>query len=37
VFWQQYHFLVAQGVVNSEEGIMQELAKQFNDNKSMEA
>jgi hypothetical protein len=34
--WQQYHSLVAQGFVNEEEGVMQEMAEGFDDNESVE-
>jgi hypothetical protein len=34
--WQQYHSLVAQGFVNEEEGLTQELVEELDDNESVE-
>jgi hypothetical protein len=34
--WQQYHCLVAQGFVNEEEGLTQELVEEMDDNESVE-
>jgi hypothetical protein len=36
MMWQQYHLLVAQGFVNEEEGLMQEMVEVFNNNESVE-
>jgi hypothetical protein len=36
MMWQQYHLLVAQGFMNKEEGLTQEMVEGLDDNKSVE-